>query len=793
MFLSPGAQLCVAISVIEAQLIESVYLEPEHFLLALLKLEDVEEDQVKDLPASILKKALSEAREIANFWKDRGLSAKQMRRRLRYLVKHSQAESGAFSGHRSPRAKKFFAQAEQYSQAQGQNEITPGILLICALEMESQPVSSLFEEMGIDRQDLLRRARVRFLQEEKPVSGEPPEEKEQEHPLAKYGRDLTALARAGRLGPIIGREEEIKEVARILIQRSKNNPLLLGDPGVGKTAIVEGLALYAASEKAVSPLRDFHFVEISVAALVSGAVYRGQFEERVQEVIQFAQRERNLVLFLDEIHTLVGAGAGGTSALDAANILKPALARGDIRCIGATTIESYRKYIEPDGALARRFQIVWVNEPTPSETLKILRGLRPKFQEHYQLEIPDEVLEKAVVLSGRYLRESYQPDKAITVLDEACARRRLLTIHPQSPVWQPCRVEVEDVGQVIARRTQIPLEVILCTDEERWLALEEELKKRVFGQDQAVRAVAEAIRISRAGLRAPGRPIVLLFAGPSGTGKTELAKALSDFLFCPLITLDMTEYQESHSVAKLIGSPPGYVGFGEEPYLVRELRLHPYSVVLLDEIEKAHPDVLNVFMQVFDEGRLTDGRGRRIHCSEAIFILTSNLGTASVRPKSPLGFRVEEEEKSLQTLLEEQVRKAIVANLRPELINRIQEIVVFNFLSKEVLYRILDKYLSSLEKQLSERQITVYLDDSAKNFLIQVGYHPDYGARHLRRVFDHWVTEPLAREVLSGNLEPGSTVCFTFQDGEMKLLVGSSQGVKTVSLGLSEKGDIFES
>ena len=784
MNLSPGAQIIVGLAIAEARLTESVELSPEHIFLALLKSEDVSADYIEGLPPPILNKALDEIRVVTDFWRTQGISAKRWRRRLRYLVKEKQPQSGEFSGHRSPAGKKLFSKAEQLSQQNNQNAITPSSFLVACLETESEANTALFQEMGVSRKELLVQAQKQFFQEEKSTPSQLTEEKIKQHPVAKYGRDLTALARQGRLGPVIGREEEIKEIGRILVQRGKNNPLLLGDPGVGKTAIVEGLALYAASEHAVAPLRDFHFVEISMAALISGAMYRGQFEERLQEVIEGAQRDRNLILFLDELHTMMGAGAAGSSTLDAANILKPALARGDIRCIGATTIDEYRKHIEPDGALARRFQIVWVNEPNPAETLQILKGLRPKLQEHHQIEIPDETLEKAVALSGRYITDGYQPDKAITVLDEACARRRLLTIHPQSLSGQTSRLEVEDVGQVVARRTQIPAEVILASDEERLLRLEEELKKRVLGQDQAVRTTAEAIRISRAGLRTPGKPIVLLFAGPSGTGKSELAKALSETLFFDpnrLITLDMTEYQESHSVAKIIGSPPGYVGFGEEPYLVRELRLHPYSVVLLDEIEKAHPGVLTVFMQVFDEGRLTDARGRRINCAEAIFILTSNLGAATVKPKSPLGFRLgNEEEKSQQTLLEEQVRKAIVAGLRPELLNRIQEVVVFNFLSQEVLYRILDIYLSGLEKQLADRQIRVALDDSAKDFLIQVGYHPDYGARHLRRAFDRWVAEPLSREILAGRLQAGANVRFVLENAEMALRISTAGGVKTV-------------
>lgn len=800
MNLSPGAQIALGIAVAETRLTESIELEPEHIFLSLLKSEDVSADIIEGLSPLKMKQALEEVRAIASFWEAQGVPAQRARRRLRYIIKQNQPKSGEFSGHRSTRGKKLFAQAEQFSQKQQRREITPATFLICTLEMESQAISDLFEEIGVSRGMLLERAQALFLQRELlqgelPASQGPAEEgPPAEHPLAQYGRDLSVLARTGQLGPIIGRDEEIKEIARILVQRSKNNPLLLGDPGVGKTAIVEGLALYAVSGHAVAPLKDFYFVEISIAALLAGAMYRGQFEERIQEVVQATQQDRNLVLFLDEIHTLMGAGAGGSSTLDAANILKPALTRGDIRCIGATTIDEYRKHIEPDGALARRFQVVWINEPTLAETLQILKGLRPKLQEHHQLEIPDEALEKAVALSGRYLTDGYQPDKAITVLDEACARRRLLTIHALSLAGQTSRLEVEDIGQVVARRTRIPPEVILQSDEERLLTLEEALQKRVLGQEDAVRAVAQAVRISRAGLRVPGKPIVLLFAGPSGTGKSELAKALSEFLFFDsnrLITLDMTEYQESHSVAKLIGSPPGYVGFGEEPYLVRELRLHPYSVVLLDEIEKAHPDVLTVFMQVFDEGRLMDSRGRRINCGEAIFILTSNLGISSVKPRSPLGFGFGRgEEKSPPTLLEERVRQAILAGLRPELINRIQEIVVFDFLSQDVLYRILDLYLASLQEQLAGRGVVVSLDDSAKDFLIQVGYHPDYGARHLRRAFDRWVTEPLSREILSKGLQSGYQALFTCRDNRLVLDIQGARGVQTIIYSLSEPGDV---
>ncbi len=788
MDISPTIKIFLAVASAEANFTRSRGLEPEHFFLALLKIEDLLGTRIslEGVSEGKAKEVEQEIAELVEFWKEQKIPCKRMRRRLRGLVVEHQQETGEFEGHRSERGRKLFRNAEAIAHGRGEKRLTLKTMLIACLRFESPVLDEIFQEFGVKAESLLHALEVSGKDDARERSlegngqGQP-----RLHPLARYGRDLTALAHTGKLGPIIGRHEEIKTIARILAQRSKNNPLLLGDPGVGKTAVVEGLALFAAQEAAPEFLRKLHFVEISMSALLAGTMYRGEFEERLQEVVETARKEKDLILFVDEIHTLMGAGAGGSSTLDAANILKPVLARGDIRCIGATTIDEYRRHIEPDGALARRFQIVWVNEPTPPETLEILSGLRPKMQEHHQMIIPDEVIEKAVALSNRYLTEGYQPDKAITVLDEACARRKLLTIHARPAEQQTSVLEVEDVAQVIARKTQIPLEVILASDEERLLAIEQELAKRVIGQDHALRAVAQAIRISRAGLRAPGKPVVLLFAGPSGTGKSELAKALSEFLFFDpqrLITLDMSEYQESHSVSKLIGSPPGYVGFGEEPYLIRELRLHPYSVVLLDEIEKAHPSVLTIFLQIFDEGRLTDARGRRIHCGDAIFILTSNLGVSAVKPKAPLGFKLgrTEQEDEMQVLLEEQVRQALMAGLRPELLNRIQEVVIFNYLSQETLYKILDIYTAGLAKQLETRQIGISLDNSAKDFLIQVGYRPEYGARHLRRAFDRWVTEPLSREILAGNLQNGQQVAFVCQEDRLVLNIQSTHGIITI-------------
>lgn len=781
MRLSPGAEIIVSIAVAEARLIESTEMDPEHIFLALLKAEDLLPERREAGSEDALYEALSEMQGIATFWKKQGISAKRLRRRLRYLVRESQQMRGQFSGHRSSRGRELFERCEVYAARHVRQSIDSFIFLIGCLEISSAPIAELFSEFKIDRRKLLAAAQEQIAHKE------PPTEESgiwQEHPLSRYGRDLTALARSGRIGPVIGRDEEIKQVARILVQRGKNNPLLLGEAGVGKTAVVEGLALYAVSANAIAPLSDLHFVEISIAALLSGAMYRGQFEERIQEVIREAQKDRNLIIFMDELHTLIGSGAGENSALDAANMLKPALARGDIRCIGATTIDEYRKHIEPDNALARRFQIVWIDEPTPAETLQILQGLRPGMQEHHQLEIPDAVLEKVVALSGRYITEGYQPDKAITVLDEACAQRRLLTIHRQRSGERSIRLEIEDIGRVVARRTRIPEHVILLNDEERLLRLEEELSKRVLGQDAAVRVVAEAVRISRAGLRMPGKPVVLMFAGPTGTGKTELAKALSETLFFDadrLITLDMSEYQESHSVSKLIGSPPGYVGFGDEPYLVRELRLHPYSVVLLDEIDKAHPGVLTVFLQAFDEGRLTDARGRRIHCGDAIFILTSNLG-ADISFKQPIGFKPElvQGEDDNETSRRQTVENAIIARLSPELVNRLQAIVVFRPLDRSALCAILDRYVEGLNQQLTERNIAVELDDTARDLVLQQGYSPEFGARHLRRTFERLVAEPLSRAILSAQITSGQRACFLVQEGHLILRISTNRGIRTV-------------
>jgi len=802
MELSASTHLVYILAASEATFLKSINLEPEHFLLGLFKIEDLIRRDFQ-LPEGIDEsKKQTIVREVAvlsELWKHHKIDPKQFRRRLRFLISQEQKESGQFSGHRSPRGREMFDEAESLSNDRGEDTLSITTLLAACLRSDSPLIAMLFEEYSIDQNTLASDAEKTDIEEPIPTVDIFEEEAEpdnaapdalQEHKLAKYGRDLTHLAHQGKLGPIIGRREEIKNIGRILTQRSRNNPLLLGDPGVGKTAVVEGLALYAVGEDAVESLQNLHFVEISMSALVAGTKYRGEFESKIQEVIDIAKSEENLVLFIDELHTMMGAGAG-EGALDASNILKPALGRGDINCIGASTTAEFRKYIEPDGALTRRFQVVWIDEPSHQETLEILQGLKPKLEEHHAINIDESILDKIVTLTSRFVTDGYQPDKAIMVLDEACARRKLLTIGTLAPGMQTSVLELEDIGEVIARRTQVPLEVILTKDEERLLTIEDALSKSIIGQDHAISALAKAIRISRAGLKPSNRPVVLLFAGPTGTGKTELAKAVSRFLFIDdnrLIRLDMSEYSEKHASAKILGSPPGYVGFAEESQFIREIRLRPYSVVLLDEIEKADLGIMQTFLQVFDEGRLTDARGRTINCSEAIFIMTTNLGTG-VKVKPAIGFLLTDDEAAKQQAdAVKKYQQAIVSHLSPELVNRIQEIVIFKPLSREAISKILDIYLIATNKRLQERGIQVALEESAKVLINQEGYSQDFGARFLKRVYDRWITEPLSEHILSGKLAEGDTALFSYQDNQMNVKIQGQNGAKTISY--TVQGDV---
>ncbi len=655
--------------------------------------------------------------------------------------------------------------------------------------------------------------------------GEAPRGKSKTPALDSFGRDLTELARQGKLDPVIGREKEIERTMQILSRRTKNNPVLLGEAGVGKTAIVEGFAQRVVEGNVPELLLERRIVVLDLAMMVAGTKYRGQFEERIKAVMNEVRRAKNTILFIDELHTLVGAG-GAEGAIDASNVLKPALSRGEIQCIGATTLDEYRKYIEKDSALDRRFQVVMVEPSTKSEAVEILKGLRDRYEQHHHVQITDEAVEAAVELSGRYITGRCLPDKAIDVIDEAGAR-----VHLKSMTRPPDLKEIDEeveklnkekeeavanqdfekaaalrdqadklkkkkqnithdwreksretdgvvdadvIAEVVSKITGVPLTRLSTEDSMRLMRMEEDLHKRVVSQDEAIKSVSKAVRRSRSGLKDPKRPTgCFIFAGPTGVGKTLLAKALAEFMFGDadaLVQIDMSEYMEKHNVSRLVGAPPGYVGYEEGGQLTEKIRRRPYAVVLLDEIEKAHPDVFNMLLQVMEEGRLTDSFGRNVDFRNVILIMTTNAGAEAIKNESSFGFQKPDDDASYESM-KSRVQEQIEKVFRPEFLNRVDDVIIFRHLTAEDLGGVIEMELRKVRERLSERGIQLVLTNEAKTFLVKKGSNLDFGARPLRRAIENFVEDPLSEELLKGEFQGMDTITIEVKEvGDKKQL-----------------------
>ena len=666
------------------------------------------------------------------------------------------------------------------------------------------------------------------------ASGAPKGDKKSKTPaLDHFCRDLTEHARLGRLDPTVGRSEEIERMVEILCRRKKNNPVLIGEPGVGKTAIVEGLAQMIAQGEVTEGLKDFRLLALDMAAVIAGTKYRGQFEERLKAVMNEIQESKRVILFIDELHTLVGAGAA-EGAIDASNMLKPALARGELQCIGASTLNEYRKYVEKDGALERRFQPVIVDPPAVSETVEILKGLREHYEDHHKIVIPDDALEHAAKLSDRYITDRFLPDKAIDVIDEAGARARISSEVPPADVdelkdqlreiagrkesaigdqdferaaqlrdeeravsqqirerqeaWEEVRkqhrpeISTDEIAFIVGRWTGVPVQRIRQTESERLVNMESELHERIVGQHDAIVAISRAIRRSRAGLKDPNRPIgSFIFSGPTGVGKTELARALAEFLFDDreaLIRVDMSEYMEKFTVSRLIGAPPGYVGYEDSGALTKAVRRRPYSVVLLDEVEKAHPDVFNIMLQVLDEGHLTDNYGRVIDFKNTVLIMTSNLGAREISKGGGLGFQTADLDSGYQ-IMKDKVAQEIERAFNPEFLNRIDDTIVFHPLSRDNISEIIHILMRDVHERLAEKEIQLTLSDAAIDFLVDEGYDEKFGARPLKRAIQRHLEDLLSEKILQAEFSPGDELEVDVNPEREGLLLRAEPATKT--------------
>ncbi len=725
----------------------------------------------------------------------------------------------------TPRAKRVLELAVDEARQLGHNYVGTEHILLGLIREGEGVAAQVLKNMGADM-ETARKQVMRLLGGSMPTGfpGKLGGGQSKTQTLNQFGRDLTELAKIGKLDPVIGREKEIERVIQVLSRRTKNNPVLIGEPGVGKTAIVEGLAQKIVDGDVPEILRNKRVVTLDLGAMVAGSKYRGEFEERMKKVMEEIRQSGDVILFIDEMHTLVGAGAA-EGAIDAANILKPVLTRGEMQCIGATTLDEYRKYVEKDAALERRFQPIMVGEPGREETILILQGLRDRYEAHHRVKITDEAIQAAANLSDRYIADRFLPDKAIDLIDEAASKVRLKTtitppnlkdledevlqiqkekeaaigneefekaaqlrdkeqqlrskLEAEKNAWknQQGRVEPmvteEDIAEVISSWTGIPLTKLQEAESERLLRLEEILHQRVIGQDEAIDAVSRAVRRARAGLKDPKRPVgSFIFLGPTGVGKTELARALAEALFGDenaMIRIDMSEYMERHTVSRLVGAPPGYIGYDEGGQLTERVRRKPYSVILLDEIEKAHPDVFNVLLQVLDDGRLTDAQGRTVDFKNTVIIMTSNVGADQIDRAGSIGFQVsKDEEKDNYQRMKDRLLEELKRTFRPEFLNRIDEVIVFHSLHKEHLRKIVDLMLKDVNKQMQERGLTLEVSDEAKEILLKEGYDQVYGARPLRRAIQRLLENPLSDEMLKGRFKEGDAVLATAKDGEIK-------------------------
>ena len=760
---------------------------------------------------------------LATIFEDCGTDLPMLRAKLEQMLKKIPFVQGQSSLSMSTEAVRIIGKAQQRAEAMHDDYISTEHLLLGVIEAGDREMQDVCRQFGLHADKILNAIKTNRKQS---VSSDNPEGNYKA--LEKYGRDLTAAARKGKLDPVIGRDDEIRRTIEILSRRTKNNPVLIGEPGVGKTAIVEGLASRIIAGDVPESLKNKTLYSLDMGSLIAGAKYRGEFEERLKAVLtEISKSEGRILLFIDEIHTVVGAGASEGS-MDASNLLKPMLARGELRCIGATTLNEYQKYIEKDAALERRFQPVTVEEPSEEEAVAILKGLRGRYEAHHHVTITDEALTAAVKLSARYINDRFMPDKAIDVIDEAASKVRLTAFVEPPEIkdlekeiekledqkeaairdeayekagaikkkqekkkekidkirekWQKdkdTRKQVVDEGEiadVVSSWTKIPVRKLEEGESQRLKNLESILHERVIGQEEAVTAVAKAIRRGRVGLKDPKRPIgSFLFLGPTGVGKTELSKALAEAMFGTenaLIRVDMSEYMEKHSVSKMIGSPPGYVGYDEGGQLSEKVRRNPYSVILFDEIEKAHPDVFNILLQVLDDGHITDAQGRKIDFKNTVIIMTSNAGAESIISPKRLGFGAVADEKADYKVMKDRVMEEVKHIFKPEFINRIDEIIVFHPLNKGHMKDIVTIMLKEIMKRTKEQMnITLSVDEAAKEFLINKGYDEKYGARPLRRTIQSCLEDRLAEEILAGAVKEGDEVLVSQGESELKFSV----------------------